>query len=39
MIKYFKYYIKKELEMIDLGLITYFFDIEVIQNNEGIFIS
>lgn len=37
MFKYFKY--KNEFEMIDLGIISYFLDIEIIQDNEKNFIS
>ena len=35
----FKHSMKKEFEMTDLGLMTYFLGIEVIQDNGGIFIS
>lgn len=34
MIKYFKHSMKKKFEMIDLGLMTYFLDLEVIQDNK-----
>ena len=38
MIDDFKHIMMKEFEMIDLGLMSYFLGIEVIQGNDGIFI-
>ena len=35
----FKENMKKESEMVDLGLLNYFFGMEVIQDKEGIFLS
>lgn len=39
MVETFKQCIMKEFEMIDLGLMSYFLGIEVIQGDNGIFIS
>ena len=39
MIKEFKKEMVQEFEMTDLGLMRYFFDIEVKQDKSGIFIS
>lgn len=39
MIKDFRYSMKKNLEITNLSLMTYFLIIEVIHNNAGIFIS
>jgi len=38
MIDDFKHIMMKEFEMIDLGLMSYFLGIEVIQGDDGIFI-
>jgi Reverse transcriptase (RNA-dependent DNA polymerase) len=39
MIEKFKLKMTKEFEMTDLGLMSYFFGLEVRQENSGIFIS
>lgn len=38
MISDFKHIVTKEFEMTDLGLMSYFLGIEVIQGEDGIFI-